>query len=124
MKTLEEKIREEIKSTILKLNLVYYFLMSDYAGNKEQEAEYEREGLNEVDNITDQLIDLFTSEHKKRIKSIVEKLEKEKEKGYPLPDDYFYAGVGKMKISEHRQKAYNNALDRAISIISESEGKE
>lgn len=51
---------------------------------------------------------------KEHDEKLVAEMEKEKENGYPLPDDYY----DKTKIiGEQRAEAWNNAIDRAIEIV-------
>lgn len=49
---------EEARKILMSLDLGYKYRMSDYAYSREQEKEYEREGLEEVDQALSQLCEL------------------------------------------------------------------
>ena len=54
--------REEIKKIILGLNLGYKYQSSDYATSKVEAENYERVGLNEVEDAVDKIVKLVEKE--------------------------------------------------------------
>lgn len=55
----ETELEAKLREILLGLDLGYTYRMSDYATSQEQEAEYEREGLEQVDQAIKEILNLF-----------------------------------------------------------------
>lgn len=71
-----KNLKSKIEKILLTLDLGYRWLMSDYAVSKSDEAKYEKEGLEQVNEVSDKLTNLF--------KEYVSGMEAMKEEKYPV----------------------------------------
>lgn len=55
-----KNLRAEIEKILFTLDLGYKWQMSDYATSKMEEEEYEKQGIKQVSEVSDKLLDLFS----------------------------------------------------------------